>query len=282
MTDTGQPSSVLDSDTASITLCRTQKGLALSKTADPGYTRSFDWTIAKSVDQTSITTSSDSATFNYTVVVTKSAATDGGWKVTGTITVTNPNVYTVNNVTVSEQGVDNGGICALDASGAVGTLTQGQTASVNYTCTYAQAPSPAAGTNTANVTWTLPANGDDAATPQSGNVTQAFAFGDPTTIVHDTVNVNDVFNGATPATLDGGANLNASKTFTYSRSVAVPASGCLTYNNTATVTSTDTGLSKDSSASVQACRQVPPAPPETPVSPAVVKTAVRRRTRPSR
>ena len=274
VTDTGQPGSVLDSDTASITLCRTQKGLALSKTADPSYTRSFDWTIAKSVDQTSITTSSDSATFNYTVVVTKSAATDGGWKVTGTITVTNPNVYTVSNVTVSEQGVDNGGICALDTSGAVGTLTQGQTASVNYTCTYAQAPSPAAGTNTANVTWTLPASGDAPATPQSGTVTQAFAFGDPTTIVHDTVNVNDVFNGATPATLDGGANLNASKTFTYSRSVAVPASGCLTYNNTATVTATDTGLSKDSSASVQACRQVPPAPPETPVSPAVVKTAV--------
>ena len=136
-----------------------------------------------------MTTSSDSATFNYTVVVTKSAATDSGWKVTGTITVTNPNVYTVSNVTVSEQGVDNGGICALDTSGAVGTLTQGQTASVDYTCTYAQAPSPAAGTNTANVTWTLPASGDAPATPQSGTVTQAFAFGDPTTIVHDTVNV---------------------------------------------------------------------------------------------
>jgi uncharacterized repeat protein (TIGR01451 family) len=274
VTDTGQPGSVLGQDTATIQVCRTQQGLAISKTADPAYTRSFDWTIAKSVDQTSVTTSSDSAVFNYTVVVTKSAATDSGWTVTGAISVTNPNAYTVNNVTVTEQGVNNGGTCVLNTSGAIGTMTQGQTASVGYTCTYAQAPSPAAGTNTANVTWTLPASGDQAATPQSGSVTQAFAFGDPTTIVHDTVNVNDVFNGATPATLDGGANLNASKTFTYSRSVAVPASGCLTYNNTATVTATDTGLSKDSSASVQACRQVPPTPPVTPVSPAVVKSSV--------
>jgi uncharacterized repeat protein (TIGR01451 family) len=274
VTDTGQPASVLAQDTATIELCRTQQGLALSKTAGPSYTRSYDWTIAKSVDQTSVTTSSDSATFNYTVVVTKSAATDAGWTVTGAISVTNPNVYTVNNVTVTEQGVDNGGTCVLNASGAIGTMTQGQTASVAYTCTYAQAPAPAAGTNTANVTWTLPANGDQAATPQTGSVTQAFAFGDPTTIVHDTVNVNDVFNGATPATLDGGANLNASKTFTYSRTVAVPASGCLTYNNTATVTATDTGLSKDSSASVQACREVPPTTPVTPVSPAVVKSSV--------
>ena len=177
--------------------------------------------------------------------------------------MTNPNVYSVSNVTVSEQGVDNGGICALDTSGAVGTLAQGQTASVDYTCTYAAAPSPAAGTNTANVTWTLPASGDAPATPQSGTVTQAFAFGDPTTIVHDTVNVERLFNGAAPATFDGGANLNASKTFTlrpHGRGARHRLPDVQQHGHRHGHGRPD--LPKDASASVQACRQVPPAPPD--------------------
>jgi uncharacterized repeat protein (TIGR01451 family) len=267
VTDTGQPASVLDQDTATIQLCRTQKGLALAKTAEPGFTRAFDWTISKSVDQTSVTTAADTATFNYTVVATKSAATDSGWKVTGTISVTNPNAYTVTDVVVTEQGVDNGGVCTLKGSGALGTLVQGQTSTVDYTCTYALLPAPAAGTNTAKVTWTLPA-GSAPTEPTSGTVTQAFVFGAPTTTVHDAVNVGDLFNGGAPATLDGGANITASKTFTYARTVAVPPSGCLAYNNTANVTATDVpGYSKDATASVTVCRETPPTPPAPPVVP---------------
>jgi uncharacterized repeat protein (TIGR01451 family) len=270
VTDTGMPNNVLASDQASIQLCRTQKGLALTKTANPGFTRTYDWSITKSVDQTAVTTSSDTATFNYTVAVTKSAATDSGWTVTGTISVTNPNAYSVSNVTVTEQGVDNGGVCTLNTTGALGTLALGQTASVDYTCTYAAAPAPAAGTNTANVTWTLPAQGDTPAAPQSGTVTQAFLFGAPTTTLHDSVNVGDSFDGAALVGFDGGQNINASKTFTYARTVAVPATGCRVYPNKATVTATDVpSYSKDASASVQVCRQVPPTPPVTPPTPPV-------------
>jgi uncharacterized repeat protein (TIGR01451 family) len=268
VTDTGSPQSVLDSDQATIQLCRTQKGLALSKTAEPKFQRAFDWTIAKSVDQTAVTTSSDTATFNYTVAVTKSAATDSGWTVTGSIMVTNPNVYTVTGVTVTEQGVNNGGICVLNGSGAVGTLVQGQTATVDYTCTYAAAPAPAAGTNTANVTWTLPASGDTPAAPQSASVTQAFVFGDPTTTLRNAVNVGDSFDGAALVGFDGGTNVSASKTFVYARTVGVPATGCRIYPNKATVTATDVpSYTKDASASVQVCRQVPPVPPVPPVTP---------------
>ena len=270
VTDTGSPQSVLDSDQATIQLCRTQKGLALSKTANPSFQRAFDWTIAKSVDQTAVTTAADTATFNYTVAVTKSAASDSGWAVTGTITVTNPNVYTVTDVTIAEQGVDNGGICVLKGSGAVGTLVQGQTAAVDYTCSYAAAPAPAAGTNTANVTWTLPASGDTPAAPQSGTVTQAFVFGDPTTTLTNAVNVGDAFDGAALVGFDGGTSITASRTFTYARTVAVPATDCRIYPNKATVTATDVpSYSKDASASVQVCRQVPPAPPVPPVTPPV-------------
>jgi uncharacterized repeat protein (TIGR01451 family) len=284
--DTGKPGSVLDSDTASIQLCRTQKGLALSKTAEPSYTRSFDWTIAKSVDQTAVTTSADTATFNYTVVATKSAATDSGWQVTGAITVTNPNVYTVTDVLIAEQGVDNGGVCTLNSTGAIGTLVQGQTASVGYTCTYAALPAPAAGTNTANVTWTLPASGETPASPQTATVTQAFLFGDPTTTLHNAVNVADSFDGAALVGLDGGTAITASKTFTYARTVAVPATDCRVYLNKASVTATDSpAYSPNASASIQVCRQAPPTPPLTPkapVTPPVTPASVPKAHKPSR
>jgi uncharacterized repeat protein (TIGR01451 family) len=237
------------------------QNLSIAKTATPSYTRSYDWTIAKSVDRTSVTTSADSVTFDYTVVATKSAPTDSGWKVTGTISVVNPNAFDVSNVLIAEQGVGNGGTCVLDSSGAIGTLAHGQTGSVNYTCSYAAAPTQAAGTNTAGVTWTVPSSGSTPATG-SGTVTQAFAFGDPTTIVHDAVNVSDIFDGAAAATIPGGAILTSSKTFTYSRTVSVPVSACRVYDNTASVTATDVpSYTKNASATVQVCRQAPPVHP---------------------
>ncbi len=233
------------------------QNLTLSATAVPGFTRAYTWTITKKAEQTSVTTSSDSATLNYTVVVTKSSAIDSGWQVSGTITVANANAYTVDNVQVNEQGVDNGGTCVLNGTGAIGSLDQGQTASVGYTCTYAAGPSPSAGTNTATVAWTLPTVGGSEA--QTLKVSQSFAFGDPTTTVHDSVNVADSFDGAIPAIVAGGADLNASKTFTYSRTVTVPATSCRTYDNTATITPTDTPTSPNgASTSVQVCRQSPP------------------------
>jgi uncharacterized repeat protein (TIGR01451 family) len=232
--------------------------LTIAKTANPSYTRAYDWSITKAVDRTSSTTTAGTATFNYTVVATKGAATDSGWSVTGAITVSNPNVNSVSNVTVAEKGVDNGGVCVLAGTGSLGTLTQGQTGSVGYTCTYATAPSFPAGTNSAQVTWTMPASGSAQVT-QTAGVTQSFVFGAPTTTVHDAVDVSDVFDGAAPVIFSGGAGLTASKTFSYSRTVSVPASGCRIYDNTAAVTATDTpSYSKSVQATVQACRQMPP------------------------
>jgi uncharacterized repeat protein (TIGR01451 family) len=244
------------------------QNVSIAKTATPLFVRAYDWTITKSVDRTSVTTANGSATFNYTVAVTKSAPVDSGWMVSGTITVTNPNVNPVTAVTVVEKGVDNGGVCVLAGTGSLGTLTQNQSGSVGYTCTYAVAPVSATGTNTAQVTWTMPGSGS-APTTQSASVTQAFTFGAPASILHDSVNVGDIFDGAAPAILAGGANLTGSKTFTYSRTVAVPASGCRIYNNTANVTATDVpSYSKDATVSVTTCRETPPVTP--PVGPAAV------------
>ena len=193
--------------------------------------------------------------------------------------MSNPNVTGVTDVTVAEQGVNNGGVCALDGSGVLGTLAPGQSASAAYTCTYAAAPSPAAGINTALVTWTLPDSGDPPAA-YSADVVQSFTFGAPTKIVHNTVNVSDLFDGGTPATIDGGANLSSSASLTYSRTVAVPATACRVYDNTATVTSTDAPpLVKSATATVEACRQAPPVvPPPPPPAPPVVPASVPSKT----
>jgi len=65
----------------------------------------------------------------------------------------------------------------------------------------------------------------------------------------------------------------------WSRSVAVPASGCRIYNNTANVTATDVpSYSKDASASVQVCRQAPPTPPVTPPTTPVTSASVPSKT----
>ena len=253
----------------SITFSNCQN-LTIAKTANPSYTRAYDWSITKAADQTSVTTAAGSATFNYTVVVTKSAATDSGWTVTGAITVTNPNVNSVSDVTVAEKGVDNGGVCMLNGTGSLGTLAQRQTGSVGYTCTYASAPAFPTGTNSALVTWTMPGSGGAQVT-QSGTVSQSFVFGAPTTIVHDAVDVSDQFDTGAPVIFSGGAGLTASKTFSYSRTVSVPASGCRVYDNTATVTATDVpSYSKNAKASVQVCRQTtsvhPASVPKTSIS----------------
>jgi uncharacterized repeat protein (TIGR01451 family) len=149
-------------------------------------------------------------------------------------------------------------VCVLDATGSFGNLTQNQTGSVGYTCTYAVAPTFPAGTNTAQVTWTMPASGGPQLT-QTASVIQSFVFGAPTTTVHDAVDVGDLFDRGAPVVFSGGAGLTASKTFTYTRTVAVPASGCRVYDNTATVTATDVpSYTKSAKATVQACRQTPP------------------------
>jgi uncharacterized repeat protein (TIGR01451 family) len=275
-----------NSSSVSTQICPTGHALTIAKTVTPSYSRSYGWTIAKSVDQTSVTTAADTATVSYKVVATKSAATDSGWKATGTISVGNPNTYGVTDVVVSEQGVDNGGACVLDGSGAVGPLAAGASASVNYTCTYTAAPTKAAGTNTASVAWTVPANGGNPATTGSASVAQAFAFGAPTTTLHNSANVSDLFNGAAPAGIDGGQGITASTTFTYSRTLAVPATGCMVYNNTATVTPTDQpGSPASSTATTTVCRTTTPpvtttsVPPVTPPShTTVVKTSTPSKT----
>ena len=231
--------------------------LMVTKTADTSFTRVYDWTLVKQATQTKITTAADQATFTYNVTATKSGQNDSNFMVTGDITVTNPNATAISGVTIADQ-IQGGPTCTVQ--GGIGATIPGNGfLTVPYTCSVI-ADSPA--TNVATATWTGGVS--------AGEV--SFAFGKPTTTFNDSVDVTDAFNGDAPALLAGGSHVNATTTLTYTRTVPVPATGCTSFDNVATLTSPSPHeLRLNAGAQVQACR-TPLVPPVTPLPPATTVT----------
>ena len=222
--------------------------LQVSKTANPAFTRTFTWNIEKLVDNTEIDIAQGgSATFNYTVNVSHDAGTDSNWGVSGTITVTNPNDWEAITADVTDS-IDNGGNCSV-ANGVGVSIPAGKSADLQYTCTYAKAPSPlTGGTNTATATW------DQAASftsKGSATGTAAVDFTTPTTIVDGSVAVTDSLGG----TLGIVKYTDPSPIpFTYSHKFSGdPAGTCTTHDNTATFTTSDTGTTGGASQGVKVC-----------------------------
>lgn len=221
--------------------------LTVTKDAAAAFTRTYTWTISKTVNgQHTVSYSQTSTTKNlsYAIALTKGAAVDSGWQVTGQIHVANPNLFDVSGVTVTE----NNSACKLwDGSAFVaGPLTDQSVAAqstldIDYKCTWSTAQTT--GSNTATAAWPVSYGTDntsatsDPATWNFGNVTP--------TVVHDSVTLSDVYTtvpSSLPAgvtyTLHTGTNLpgtgpyTSSQNFTYSYDVTIP-HGCVTINNTA-------------------------------------------------
>ena len=221
------------SDTITVTACA-GNDLTLQTTATPPtFNRAYKWKLTKSVAAPStVTQSGGTATFNYTVNVAADGYTDSGWEVAGKITVTNPNDWEQITANVTD-AVDNGGTCTVTGGTAVSIPAHGSV-TLDYSCTYATAPSPAAGVNTATATW------DDSAfsTPHgSAFGTAAVTFDTPTTETKKNVTVTDTFNGSTNTL--GAVAYPGPGTFSYARTVNVPTTGtCVTYPNTAKIVET--------------------------------------------
>jgi len=218
--------------------------LTVSKTANPAFTRTYNWSITKDVDKTLVKQVGGTATFNYTVKANETGFTDSAWVVSGTITVSNPNLYfDFTNVNVSDAVNDSAdaGICVVANSGVIATVPKNSFATIGYTCTYLHAPSPLSGTNTATADWSsnlIPV------TPHTTGTGQAtFTFNTPTSTTNKTIHVTDAFNGANPPTALGTLTATdgtpfASGTYTYSHTVNIPTNGCVSYLNTAKITET--------------------------------------------
>jgi hypothetical protein len=217
----------------------------------PTHLRKVHWGITKLVDgQTSEAfNQSGPATLNYTVAVTKTVDYDT-YGLAGTITVTNTNPSPL-DVTVAETGLDpdvTGSSCLLD--GGSGALTVSAedpvthdpgTASVDYTCTFADAPDPAASyTNTATVTYDL-GGGDQVLNVAS----DPFTFPAATLDGFETITVTDANAPAAAGFPRTGVSGDASWSYTQQISNA----NCQTYPNTATIAET----SQSASTSVVFC-----------------------------
>jgi hypothetical protein len=193
------------------------------KDATPSFTRTYTWTVLKTLSSSSV--SGTTATLNYSVAATKSAAVDSGWTVSGEISVFNPNVGTVTGVAVA----DAIGATVCTVSGGSSSIAGGGSASFDYTCALSAADATS-GTNTANVTWnqaSINSPGD------STTATANFDFANVTpTVVGNSAVVTDTFNGST-TTL---GTITSSTTFPATKLLTIPAGGCATATNTGTVT----------------------------------------------
>lgn len=224
--------------------------LTVSKTANPSYTRTYNWNISKAVDKTKVDQIGGTVTFNYTVNAAETGFTDSNFAVSGVITVSNPNGFAVTGVNVSELG-DGVGTCALTGNGSLLTVPANGSVQVSYTCTYAALPT-VTGTNTAQATWSASTyNTPDGSATGTANYT----FGAPTTTVNPTITVKDTFNGTTTTlgTLTATDTAPyASASYKYSHTVNVPTNNCVSYTNTAVIVETNQSDSK----TVQVCGPV--------------------------
>jgi hypothetical protein len=223
------------------------EALTVSTTATPAFGRAYAWTIDKGVSTTrQDIPAGGSATFDYTVSVGNSH-TDSTWTVSGTVTVSNPNGVAFNGVDVTE-ALDNGGICTVPGGVDV-TVPANDSVALAYSCTYAAAPNPSAGTSTATATWDGAAY-FTLASSASGTAAVDFASVAPST-TDEIVDVTDSVVGIL-GTVNALQDDNP-KVFTYSVTVPGVAGTCTTYDNTATFVANDTDATGSSSKSVVVC-----------------------------
>ena len=253
------------------------QALTATKTANPTYKASYAWSITKEISKdgsapwvsnTSILTplvktvpvngDPTNGTLSYRVKVTEGARTTSDYKVSGSISVTNPNSGAV---TANISDTLSGASCLVEGDATHTVAVASGTHAYDYVCTFAGQPTAGqlSGTNTASVTWDKSdypqVQGDvNAAGSYSTSPTAPYAFGAETTAVNKTVTVTDdhhVFPGGFQVTWSAQGNITTSATYTLPYA-AVPGTCSAVTTNTATLTGDSAVLDTDS-ASGQLC-----------------------------
>lgn len=208
--------------------------LDVEKDATTSFTRTFEWTIEKMVDPETLDLfTGDSADVEYTVSVTKTGYTDSAWAVTGTITIEN-------NTPVDATITDVSDVVSPDIAADVEcgvTFPHVVDSGETLECTYSTGlPDGTDRTNTATVTTSGAVGG--------GEAEADVIFGDPTTLINDTINVEDQFEDEDPVDLGEFSDTGSTSyegTFTCDGDEG-------THDNTATIV--ETGQSDDASVTV--------------------------------
>jgi len=177
--------------------------LTASKSADGKFTRTYSWTIDKTVnDDTHSGFFGDDFSSSYDVILDQTV-TDSDFKVTGTITVNNDTPFSVPfSISDSVNGTDASLNCPTY------TLGSGDSVTCNFEADLGD-EDPGSGTNTATITSENP-------DVDGTTVSDPYAFGEPTTVNgYSTVNVTDTFAGNL-------GSVSGDKTFEYDRGFSCP------------------------------------------------------------
>jgi hypothetical protein len=212
--------------------------LEVKKDASTSFTRTYNWTIDKSADQSTLTLATgEQLLVNYSVAV-DATYTDSDWAVSGKIYIHNPAPMAANLTAVSD-------LVSPDIAANVDCPSLIVPARETLACTYsADLPDASSRTNTATATlqnydydYEMNAT-EDGTTNLSGTADVDFSNA---TIneVDECINVSDTFGGS----LGTVCYSDAPKTFTYSRWIG-PYSACgdYTVDNTASFITNDTGV----------------------------------------
>ena len=226
---------------ANVTVC-SGLDLTVTKTAAPHFTRTYQWTIDKSVvgDSTKYGLPGALVEFGYDVTVNHNSGTDSGWYIEGVITVSNPNLWQA--VTLTSLSDSLGAACTMEAGPYV--VPANDSLDVDYKCDLA---SGASGTNTATATWDA-ALYNTLADTASGSVD--YAFTTPDTIIDESITVEDTAGGSL-GTASVGEDMP--KVFSYNYSWLAVGGICKDYGNKASFVTIDIGASGSAEANVTVC-----------------------------
>lgn len=213
--------------------------LSVTKIAKTSFDRTWNWSITKTADQTSLTLApGQQFTVNYLVGV-GATSSDDNWAVAGTISVENP----------APMAADLTGVIDQFALSGIEVLCPSLTvpSGGSLTCTYTKALSgPTEGANTATVTQqNYSYDSARAATPAgttayTGSAVVAWAA---PKVIDECVSVSDTFAGALQDPLCVSGLTNGSKVFSYARTLSFPSPGDYAVENTASFLTKDTKVS---------------------------------------
>lgn len=235
--------------------------LTVTKDADTELTRTWAWDISKTADATSLTLAHDqSFIVNYTVQVDTTGSTDSGWKVSGDITISNPNPSLDAELTGVVDSIFPDEIEATVSCPSTTVPMNDGTDDGTLTCSYGPVSLSDGSSRTNTATATLQNHSydeDGVATVKSGTTTdfsgsQTFDFTSPDVVNEVDESITVVDDNATPLDTSDDVTLGTAaitdvlpKDFEFSRTFGpfgTEQCGTHTFTNTAEFTTVDQSL----------------------------------------
>jgi hypothetical protein len=243
-----------DSDCEPLSVTAEAEPPTVSKDASGSYDDTFNWTITKDVDKTIVKQFGGTATFTYTVSVSHGDSQVSNVEVAGTITVSNPNSVDVTLDSITDK-LD-GTTCSVDTSGGL-TIGTGDT-EFPYECDLDDSLPLIEVYNKVTATWSEQTLSDgshlDAGSADFTTDPVSFTaneIDECVTVVDDNATPGDTSDDVALGTVCVGDDNPT--TFAFSRTYPVPQWDCVSYTNTATFTTNDTGTTGSASQTVTVC-----------------------------